>query len=815
MDWQGQGTVIATGAEQRAAITRRLAGSCAGASLVVCLLAIIGRMAGADPHIAGMSSVNTIGCAIVATGTLPGLASHPRVRLGLSLIAMTIAVTVAHGSPAPATGILLLAIASLRAVQRLRGASDLLAGVTLLLSGIVLLGNLYGARDFYGISLFRTMSLATALALFLTAIATVFGRERGGWASIISAPGAPGATTRRQMACLLVPPLAGWLLVRATGLGPFGVAESMVLLVIITVAPLLWLILRDGVALADLEQERDAHDATEARHMATLEARLTAQAEQIEAQNNETIRLLEAASLRSEDRYRSLFNSIDSGFCVIEMAFDADGNAINYRFHEINAAFGIMTGIPEASGKWMRDLVPGYDQGWYDLLGRVALTGIPARYEKPAEGTTDRWYDVHAFRIDVPGRHHVGVLFTDISARRNYELALQDTNRTLEERVADAVTERELVQEALRQSQKMEAIGQLTGGVAHDFNNLLVPILGNLDLLIRRNIGTERERKLLEGAMQSADRAKTLVQRLLAFARRQPLQVTAVDIAQLVDGMAHIVGSTSGPQIRVVVEIPPGLPPALADANQIEMAILNLCVNARDAMPGGGTVTISACTETVSDPGRNTLSPGDYVRLAVTDTGTGMDADTLAHAIEPFFSTKGIGKGTGLGLSMVHGLASQLGGTLEIISAVDLGTTVALWLPQSATAVVADDGGNDTLLTAGQRGRALVVDDEDLVRMTTSEMLQDIGYDTVEMASAYEAEDFLRKGGQVELVVTDHLMPGITGAQLAATIRANWPDIAVLLISGYAAPEGVPADLPRLTKPFKHDGLSAAIAELH
>ena len=256
--------------------------------------------------------------------------------------------------------------------------------------------------------------------------------------------------------------------------------------------------------------------------------------------------------------------------------------------------------------------------------------------------------------------------------------------------VTDRVREQERLAEAeeqLRQAQKMEAMGQLTGGVAHDFNNLLTPIVGALDILQRRNVGGEREQRLLSGAMQSADRAKVLVQRLLAFARRQPLQPIAVDIGKLVTGMADLVTSTTGPQIKVTVEVADNLPAAKADPNQIEMALLNLAVNARDAMPDGGTLRISASAHELGASADIKVFPGLYIRLSVADTGTGMDQTTLARAIEPFFSTKGVGKGTGLGLSSVHGLASQLGGALKIQSRLGIGTNIELWLPASLAGV--------------------------------------------------------------------------------------------------------------------------------
>jgi PAS domain S-box-containing protein len=367
-------------------------------------------------------------------------------------------------------------------------------------------------------------------------------------------------------------------------------------------------------------------------------------------------------------------------------------------------------------------------------------------------------------------------------------------------------------QEALRQSQKMEAMGQLTGGVAHDFNNLLTPILGALDMLQRRGVGSEREQRLIVGAFQSADKARVLVQRLLAFARRQPLQAVAVDIGKLVVEMADLVGSTTGPQIRVSVDAPADLPSAKADPNQLEMALLNLSVNARDAMPDGGVLRISARAEDILHD-RGELKPGGYICLSVADTGTGMDEVTAARAIEPFFSTKGIGKGTGLGLSMVHGLASQLGGALKIDSRVGIGTNVELWLPRTTEAEIESHVTQPSARKLA-RGTALLVDDEELVRMSTAEMLHDLGYAVVEASSAEEAIRLLQGGEAVDVLLTDHLMPGMTGAALAHAVRDTRPGLPVLLVSGYAELEGVAADLPRLTKPFRKDELAACLAEL-
>ncbi len=368
-------------------------------------------------------------------------------------------------------------------------------------------------------------------------------------------------------------------------------------------------------------------------------------------------------------------------------------------------------------------------------------------------------------------------------------------------------------EDQLRQSQKMEAMGQLTGGVAHDFNNLLTPIIGSLDLLMRRGLGNEREQRMISGAMQSAERAKTLVQRLLAFARRQPLQAAAVDLSQLVNGMAGLIGSTLGPKVDIRVELGEDLPLARADANQLEMALLNLAVNARDAMPEGGLLTIAAERESLRHGHHSKLIPGQYVRLSVADTGAGMDAHTLERAIEPFFSTKGIGKGTGLGLSMVHGLAAQLGGALTISSELNRGTIVELWLPISNDPLVESDASVPAKLARGL-GQALLVDDEDLVRISTADMLEDIGYEVVEATSAEDALRLLNDGLMPNLLVTDHLMPGMSGVELARAAHLLNADLPVLIVSGYAELDGIAPDLPRLTKPFRNAELAKMLANL-
>jgi PAS domain S-box-containing protein len=452
-------------------------------------------------------------------------------------------------------------------------------------------------------------------------------------------------------------------------------------------------------------------------------------------------------------------------------------------------------------------------QGWAFAWYRAAAgddVHWPVELAVRRKDKTLSYVDASASRWLSEGRVFVTAILNDVNERRAAAAELQSLNETLEERVMARTIDLERAHEQLRQSQKMEAVGQLTGGIAHDFNNLLTPILGGLDILHRRGIGDGRANRLIDGALQSAERAKTLVQRLLAFARQQPLQTSAVDLAHVVQAMTELVGSTLGPRIRLVTDIEPELPKALADPNQLEMALLNLAVNGRDAMADGGTLTVSA-KASMADA-KDKLSPGAYVVLSVSDTGSGMDSETLARAVEPFFSTKEIGKGTGLGLSMIHGLAAQLGGALELSSVVGVGTTVDIWLP------VAGEGAGvaaDIVEISEDKGAGLVllVDDEDFVRASTAEMLMDLGYDVIEATSARAAMQHLRDP-RLELVVTDHLMPGMTGAEFARTVKTQRPELPVLIISGYAEVEDLAPDLPRLIKPFRQSELSASLAAL-
>jgi signal transduction histidine kinase/ActR/RegA family two-component response regulator len=390
---------------------------------------------------------------------------------------------------------------------------------------------------------------------------------------------------------------------------------------------------------------------------------------------------------------------------------------------------------------------------------------------------------------------------------------LRNANETLEARVEERTKEHELALAKLHEAQKLETLGQLTGGVAHDFNNLLTPVIGNLDLMRRRLPADDRSHRLIDAALQAASRASTLVQRLLAFARRQDLRPRPVNIGALLDGMTDLVRRSLDPSIGVEISHSEGLPAAKVDPNQLELAILNLAINARDAMPRGGTLRIDARPCTTTGLGR--IEPGDYVCISVQDSGMGMDRQTLERAIEPFFSTKGIGKGTGLGLSMVHGLAAQLGGMLDLKSSPGAGTTAEIWLPVATEPVATDDAEPPALIVATRHAAILLVDDEELVRIGTGEMLSDLGYEVMEATSGAEALRILRAGEPPDLLITDYLMPGMNGVELIEQAKRLVPALKVLLITGYSTiAEGPGAALPRLAKPFRQADLAERVAQL-
>jgi signal transduction histidine kinase/ActR/RegA family two-component response regulator len=393
---------------------------------------------------------------------------------------------------------------------------------------------------------------------------------------------------------------------------------------------------------------------------------------------------------------------------------------------------------------------------------------------------------------------------------------LQRFNEQLELRIKERTHERETALAQLFEAQKMDTIGQLTGGVAHDFNNLLMAVLGSLSLLEKRLPEDPRSHRLLQNAVQGAQRGAALTQRLLAFSRRQELKPEAVDVQQLVGGMTELLERALGHGVELRTQFPGATPTALVDANQLELALLNVALNARDAMPNGGTLTISAVPYVQpTDAVETSLAPGNYVLIKIADNGIGMDEMTLNKATEPFFTTKGPGKGTGLGLSMVHGLAAQSGGLLRISSEPNVGTAIALWLPMAEAAAPAADIEVVSPIPAPYTGtcRVLIVDDDTLVMTGISAMIEDLGHTAIEAHSGAEAVAKLASGVEIDVVLTDHAMPAMTGLQLARYIRESYPELPVILATGYAEIPGDAAALgiPRLAKPCNQYEIAMAI----
>ena len=459
----------------------------------------------------------------------------------------------------------------------------------------------------------------------------------------------------------------------------------------------------------------------------------------------------------------------------------------------------------------------GFEAAWKSSLATGEIFDVDARLCR-LDGS-HRWFKLRS----IPVRASFGRVtrwfgtateITDLVEARD---TLRRSNDELEALVAKRTREREVVLKQLHELQKMESIGQLTGGVAHDFNNLLAVILGSLSLLRKGLSGDPRTSRLLEGAIQGAERGATLTKRLLAFARRQELDLQSVEIQKLIPELLDFLRQSVGPIISIKLDIPADLHPVKIDANQFELALMNLAVNARDAMPTGGTLTISGHDEIVEaqSPLVKDLPCGDYVRISVADTGVGMTEATLAKATEPFFTTKGVGKGTGLGLSMVQGLTAQSGGAMHISSQTGKGTVVSLWLPRARREDVRQLPEQPPKLTLERRkggSRILLVDDDLLVSMNTAYMLIDLGHTVLESPSGSDAVSQLETDAQFDVVITDYAMPGMTGLDLAMKIRQMQPKMPIIIASGYAElPVHLALGFPRLNKPYSQQELAEAL----
>jgi len=527
-----------------------------------------------------------------------------------------------------------------------------------------------------------------------------------------------------------------------------------------------------------------------------------------------TERMVAESALReSEGRNRALLEAVPQ----LVWTSDADG-CCDY----FNPQWQIYTGasvVDHLGWGWLKAVHQSdrdvFEGKWRTALANGDVFDVDVRLRR-ANGS-HRWFKFRSIPVWATGStvtrwFGTATEITDLVEARD---TLRRSNEDLEALVAERTREREVVLKQLHESQKMESIGQLTGGVAHDFNNLLAVILGSLSLLKKNIAHDTRTSRLIDGAIQGAERGATLTKRLLAFARRQELKIEAVDIHNLIPDLTDFLRQSVGPNVNIIVDIAPDAHPVKIDANQFELALMNLAVNARDAMPNGGDLTLTCRDETLiglkGEP--KDLPRGEYVRISVADTGIGMSEATLSKAMEPFFTTKGIGKGTGLGLSMVHGLTAQSDGAMQVSSQLGKGTVVDIWLPRARWEDVREEPDQPLTFTAegGCGSRILLVDDDSLVSMNSAYMLMDLGHSVTEAPSGAHALRLMETDAQFDLVITDYAMPGMTGLDLATKIVQIRPKIPVIIATGYAEPPHLTLGFPRLDKPYTQQQLAQAV----
>ena len=545
------------------------------------------------------------------------------------------------------------------------------------------------------------------------------------------------------------------------------------------------LLLSDG-STAQLAITRDVTERNKSRQ---AQEQLTAELEdKVQGRTHE----LEAALHRLQESERSFQLLVESVTDYALYMLDPTGRVISWN-----------SGAKRIKGYEAADIIGKNFECFYSEQDRAA--GVPAAGLRTA--AREGRLETEGWRLRKDGTRFWANVIIDAITSDGHLVGYAKITRD--------ITERRAAEARLRQAQKMEAVGQFTGGAAHDFNNLLMAILGSLEILRKRLPNDPRLLALLDNAVQGAKRGSSLTQRMLAFARRQELKHEAVDLAHLVNNMLELLERSLGPTINIETRFPLEVMRVRTDANQLETALLNLAINSRDAMPNGGTITISLAKHTIAGGHPTSLPPGPYACLVVADTGQGMDEATLARATEPFFTTKGIGKGTGLGLSMVDGLTAQSGGKLIVQSTAGRGTTMELWFPITTMVDGATERGPETHEGAhAERPLCiLAVDDDSLVLSNVAVMLEDLGHKVIAVGSGAKAIEEIESMPSIDVVITDQAMPVMTGLQLIEILRARRPGLPVILATGFAElPPKLSPSIGRLSKPFTQRALAQALA---
>jgi PAS domain S-box-containing protein len=508
---------------------------------------------------------------------------------------------------------------------------------------------------------------------------------------------------------------------------------------------------------------------------------------------------LRSMVMSAMERHR-LARALENERALLRGLLDASADALSFkdatgRFVRLNAAKAHALGgnMESLLGQQETSLLPP-EQGAELALAEAAVIesghGTDETVQRQ-DGALTRWVRVQ--RLPILDRNgtltHLATFEHDLTEQRNLE-------------------------DRLHQAEKMQALGTMAGGVAHDFNNLLTAIMGSLDLMMHGGPKDARQEMLLKTAITAAERGSALTRRLLSFSRKRELLLRPTDVNAMVREMEALLARSLGEEVALAYALAEAPWPAIADPEQFSLALLNLCINSRDAMPEGGTITLSSRNATLAEAEVQDLPAGDYVVVGVADTGSGMTPDIIAKAFEPFFTTKEVGKGTGLGLSMVYGLVRQSGGAVVISSQPGQGTLVEMVLQRSSKPprTVRQPGDGDA--PHGPAARVLLVDDDPGVRGVTATFLNELGHHTLEVGDGAAALAILDKGEAIDLLVTDYAMPGMSGLELANQFRARRPDVPILMLSGYADPTSVPRTFPLLRKPFRQADLARRVAEL-